>query len=235
MKAFYAETVRWAFVAVLSVAVVGCGSSNLLREYEFKDRTAAAVMATPPMPEVFTDSFFMLDQNNPIRSIIRIGTTIVKGVEAQRTEARLDSAMKLVDVPEQIRVGTLENCSNYLHYRSMEDVKAADFILDMNIQRYGIDATSWTASVHFKMDVEVQLLDNARSVRVWKARVKGKQPITREIFGFGGATGDVITAVALSKLSVEELARGFEHLADYTADRIARKLRHDLVEARSSR
>ena len=83
------------------------------------------------------------------------------------------------------------------------------------------------------MDVEVQLLDNRRGVRIWKARVKERQPITRTFFGLGKATGDVITAVALAKLSVEELVEGFEHLADYTADRITRKLRDDLVKARA--
>ena len=235
MKAFCARIVRWVFVAVPFVVTAGCGSSNLLREYEFETRTAAALMAIPPRPEVFTHSFVGIDERDPMRSAIRLGTTIVKEMEAQRAEARLDSAMELVDVPEQIRARTLERCSTYLHYRPTEDSKNADFLFDMNIRHYGIDAKSWSASVHFKIDVEVRLLDNKRGMRIWKARVKEEQPITQRIFGLGRATGDVITAVALSNLSVEELVQGFEHLADYTADRIARKLQNDFAKARSDR
>jgi len=232
MKVSNAGVVRWVCVAVLIAMAAGCGSSNRLREYEFGDRTAAALMAVPPLPEVSTHSFVGIDAKDPVGSVIRISTTIAKEIEAHRAEARLDSAMTGVDVPERIRVRTLERCSKYLHYRPTEDTQDADFLFDMRIRHYGIDAGSWRASVHFKMDAEVQLLDNRRGVRVWKTRVKERLPITQGIFGLGGATGDVITAVVLAKLSVEELVRGFEHLADYTADRIARKLQHDFAEAR---
>ena len=232
MRVSSTRTVGWICLAALIAATAGCGSSNLLREYEFEDRDAAALMAFPPAPEVSTHTFMGLDAKDPIRSAIRIGTTIVKEVEAHRAEARLDSAMVGVDVPERIRVRTLERCSQYLRYRPVEDTKDAEFLFDMRIRQYGIDASSWGASVHFKMDIEVQLLDSRGGVRIWKTRVKEGIPVTEGIFGLGGSTGDVVTAVVLAKLSVEELTRGFEHLADFTADRVARKLQEDFAKAR---
>ena len=143
--------------------------------------------------------------------------------------------MEGVDVPERIRGQVLESCSSYLHYQPIDEAKDADFLFDMYIKRYGIEAKSWSASVDFRIDVEVQLLDNERGVRVWKKRVKEHQPVTRAAFGFPTAAGDVFTAVSLSELTEEELARGFEHLADYAAGRITKKLKDNFVKARSKR
>ena len=221
--------------ATLVLTSIMCGSSNRLMEYDFKDRTVGAMMALPPPPEVFTDSFWMVDAGNILETAIRIGTTIAKEVEVQKTREKMDNAISEVDVPERIRERTLDRCATYLRYRPVNNPDNADFLFDMHIQNYGIDAKSWDASVYFKIDVKVFLIDNQKTIEVWKRRVKERIPITSSFFGLPYAAGNVITAVSLSNLSEEDMIEGFEHMADFTADRIARKLQEDFVKARSKR
>jgi hypothetical protein len=226
---------QWTFVVVVVMTIVMCGSSNRFMEYEFNNRTAAAMMALPPPPEVFTDSWFMIDDDNLVEAAIKIGTTIAKEVEVQKTRDKLSLAMEEVDVPERIRERTLERCGKYLRYQPVDDNDDADFLFDIQIEHYGIDAKSWSASVHFKIDVNVYLIDNKQGIEVWKKHVKEQMPVSRSIFGLPDEAGDIITAVSLSELSVDEMVMGFDQLAGYTADQIARKLQRDFSEARSKR
>jgi len=89
-------------ILVTGLILIQCGSSNRLREYEFRNKTAAARMATPPRAQVFSESFFNPGSGDIVSTAISIGTSIVKGVEAGKAQKRLNSAMDQVDVPECI-------------------------------------------------------------------------------------------------------------------------------------
>lgn len=233
MRNYLVKIFQWALISGLSLTLIGCGSSNRLGEYEFRDFTAAAVISAPLRPEVFTDPSIYVDRDNPIGSILSIGSTLAKEIQAERARARLDSAMTLVDVPERIRNGTVQNCSRYLHYRPIEDYHNSDFLFDIYIETFGIDAKSWESNVYFQMEVKVHLLDNETGAEIWKTSLKEREPISQGIFDSGSYTADnVLTAIALSKLSVEKMAEGFQYFADYTADHIARKLQKDFVKSR---
>ncbi len=226
------------WILLIGIAILmglNCGSSNRLMEYDFREHTAAAMMAVPPPPEIFTDSFFMVDEGNLLATAIRIGTTIAKEVEVAETQRKLDQAMEEVDVPEIIRLEALHQCAKTLRAQPVDDENNSDFLFDFQIQNYGIDAKSWSASVHFKIDVKVFLLDNENNTEIWHKRVRERMPISRELFGLPDAAGDIITAVALSNLTAEQMADGFEHLAQYTADRVARRLQSDLAKARAKK
>jgi hypothetical protein len=106
---------------VLILALSRCCSMNKLRGHSFRERTASALLAYPPPPEIFTDDWTNIDFNNPVGAIINIGTGIAKEVEMGKTRAKMDSAMGMVDIPEIIRTETLERGAKYLHYRSIED------------------------------------------------------------------------------------------------------------------
>ena len=93
----------------LSVLLM-CASSNRLREYDFQDKSAGVMMAVSPPPEVFTDSFFFFNENDPIGSVLRIGTTIIKHAELQKARDRMLDALDRVDIPEQLKDKTLFRC-----------------------------------------------------------------------------------------------------------------------------
>jgi hypothetical protein len=204
-----------------------CCSLNKLQGVEFRERTASAFLAYPPPPEVFTDGWANIDFDNPIRAAIGIGTGIAKEVEAGKTRAKMDSAMGMVDIPEIVRVETLERGSKHLHYRPVEEKDDSDFRFNIVIKEYGIDAGSWTAGVYFKMNVEVALLDNKKTREVWRSCFNEKVAVSREFFGLPGAVDNILTMVSLSNLTSAQIADGLENLAVHTSDRMMQKLQRD--------
>jgi len=219
-------------VTVSGSVLLSCGSSHRLHEVQFRDRRASVFMAAAPRPDVFTGGFVWVDKDDPVGSILRAGTTIAKEVEAGRVRARLDSAMREVDVPERLRDGVLYGCSELLALDPVPDARDADFTFHLNLREYGIEAKSWTTGTFFKIDLDVSLIDNTRELRVWKKRFKERMPVSPEYFGLDQSIDNVITAVALSRLTVEQMAAGFEQLADVTADRLTARLQRDYVESR---
>lgn len=219
----------WILALVASSMIVHC-SSNRLHEYQFKRKSASAIMAAPPRAQIFTESFFDTG-GDPISTVIHIGTRIAKEVETYEAQKRLDSAMQQVDIPEQIRRRSLERFGDYFDFRTIGSSKDADFLFMMKITKYGIEADSWNASVRFKIDVKIRLIDNIKNREVWKKSIHERMPISGSIFGLGDAVGNVMTASALSNLTEEGMVTGFSHLAEYTADRIAEKIQEDFIKA----
>lgn len=228
----FQKSVILAVCFLVLMTLTMCASLNKLQGYEFRDHTAAALLENPPPPEIFTDNWTDVNLDNPVEALIKIGTGIAKEVEVSKTRAKLDSAMDRVDIPEIIRTETLTGGSKFLHYQPIEEQEDAFYLFDMQMKRYGIDAASWSASVHFKMDVKVTLLDNERGVEIWKRNFHESFPVTNRIFGLHDAAGDILNAMALSQLSADQIATGLENLAVHTADRIVRKLREDFSNTR---
>jgi hypothetical protein len=234
MKRTYLRVMLGTLVAGLSLTVAGCGAKHRLAEYTFRDLTAAALVSDPG-PEVFTGSFIDVVGDDLISSALRAGTTLAKEATASQAQARLDSAMIQVDVPERMKERILRRCSEFLHLRPTPDYEGSEFLFDMYIDSYGIDAESWESMVYFQIDLKVYLLDNTTGLEIWKTHVKRRQPLSRAIFDTGfPAADDVISAITLSQLTVEEMVTGFQYLADDTADLVARKLRQDYAKSRES-
>jgi hypothetical protein len=228
-------TVRMTIILLIGFVLLQCSGVNRLREYDLRDQTATSVMAPAPRAQVFTDFYNMDEETDIVSTAINIGTSIAKGVEAHNAQKRLDSAMEQVDIPELIRAKTFAQCLDYLYLIEAPEKKEADFILMMKIKKYGIDAKSWFSDVEFKIEVEVRLIDNEAHREVWVRTIKEEEPITDYVFGLGSSANNVITAVALSELSEEEMATGFQNLAEYVSGRIAEKIQKDYMKAHSEK
>ncbi len=221
-----------ALPALLLLA--GCGSSHRLHEYSFDDATVAVVANIPPRPVVFTDVLFdaYVHPDDPIGSVFRAGSAIAKQAEARAAQARMDSALAFVDVADRVARRALAQSARTLGYRPVANPQDADFLLDLRIADYGLVADSWQAEVHFEVDAEMLLIDRRTRKAIWKRRIREAEPVSRAGVGLGAAFGNVYTAVALSQLSVEEMTRALENLADFTADRLAAALHHDFFASR---
>jgi hypothetical protein len=232
MKKNLLITARLVLVSALVLMALSCGASHRLKEYTFKGLTVAALISAP-QPQVFADSFLEIDTENLVATALRIGTTIAKDATADEAQERLNAAMEEVNVPEIIRHGTLNRCSQYLQLRPVEDSGEADFLLDLYVHYYGIDAESWDAGVYFEIKMDVALLDNNTGQEIWKTCVDERQPVTRGLFLLGSLAADnVFSAIALSQISEEEMAVGFQHLSEDTAEKVIRRLRRDYHESR---
>jgi hypothetical protein len=215
------------FIMILSLTLSMCCSMNNLRGYEFRDHTAAALLDFPPPPQIFTDDWTNVDWSNPVEAIFDIGTGIAKEVEVSKARKKLAKAMDKVDIPEIIRIETLDRGSEYLHYRPIGDTRDANYLFDIELRNYGIEAQSWTAGVYFKIDVKVTLLDNNSGKEIWRRCFDERYPVSREVFGLPDQANDIITAIALADLTSKQIASGMENLAHHTSDQIIHKLRSD--------
>jgi hypothetical protein len=212
---------------ILSFTLSMCCSMNNLRGYAFRDHTAAALLEFPPQPQIFTDDWTNVNWSNPVEAFIDIGTGIAKEVEVSKARAKLVSAMDTVDIPEIIRIETLNRGSEYLHYHPIDNTRDAYFLFDIELRNYGIEAHSWTSGVYFKIDVKITLMDNNRGKEIWRSCFNEHYPVSREIFGLPNQANDIITAVALSNLTSDQIAAGLKNLAFHTCDQIISKLRSD--------
>ena len=234
MKNYFIKSLQLVLIVFVSMILIECSSYKKLINYTFKDHTASAIVTAAPWADVFTDSFIQIDKGNLFRTILNVGSTIVKEVEAGKVKTLLDSAMKQVNVPERIKNRTLEKGADFLHYRPIQEHTQSDYMFDIHIKDYGIDAKSWDAGVYFRIDIIVNLIDNRTGKQIWKKHVQERKPMSRTIFSLGGTTtSNIINAIMLSNLSVEEMIKGFQYLADYTADRIIQKLQKDYAKSRA--
>lgn len=224
---------RRAIVLTLTaLTAIGCGAGNRLADYDYRGRPLVVVYDFPPYPEVLTGPYFPGHPRDPVHAIIRAGTQIAREIEAERVRERLDSAATLIDVADRVAQGTSERASRYLRTRLTDDEDEAEFILEVRIRDYGIDAEQWEAAAHFFVDAEVVLLAGEDGREIWRTHVRDRDPIAPAIVGRRSAIRNIVTAAALAKLSVEDIARALEQLADYSADHITGRLRSALEDAR---
>lgn len=225
---------RLLVLGAVGVLLAGCGHSHRLHEVSFDDTTVAVVANIPARPGVFSDLFYdaRLDPSDPVGSVFRAGSAIAKHSEARAAQARLDSALAFVDVAVRVADGAAHRSARTLGFRPVPEPRDADFLLDIRINDYGLVADSWEAAVYFEIDAEMILLDRRTRRVVWKRRLREAEPVSQAALGLGTTFGNVYTATALSRLSVAEMAEALEHLADFTADRLAAALRHDYYAAR---
>ncbi|MFC1559446.1 hypothetical protein ACFL39_02535, partial [Gemmatimonadota bacterium] len=200
--------------------------------YELGESNIAALTFMPPRANVFTNLDIRIDPDDLIRSAIRVGTSVAREIEAEKARARLDSAMTMVDVPAIIEEGVLFQTAEMLDFRPVNEVRSADFIFNIDMKRYGIDANSWDAGTFFIIDARIELIDNSEHRRIWKGRVESREPLSARIFGLNSPVENVLDAIALSELSVEEMATGLEYLANFSAGLIAEKLYRDFIRSR---
>ncbi|NNE35861.1 MAG: hypothetical protein HKN13_11515, partial [Rhodothermales bacterium] len=185
----------------------------------------------PPYPEVFTGAYFPGHPKRPIHAIIRLGSRLIKEVEAAEIRDKLDSAVTMVNVGEEVGDRLLIRANRYLRTVPPDDNEDVDFLLEISILDYGIDAEDWDAAARFFVDAEVALLDGYDGREIWSTRVRERDNIVPAIFG-PTSVRNVITAHAFAELSVEEIVAALDQLSIYCADHIAERLRNDLRDAR---
>jgi hypothetical protein len=222
---------RIVFIILFALTLAACGSSNRLAEYDFNGSTLAMVDAIPPRPDVFSNDFFFVDTDRPLRTAIRFGSRVIREVESRRLRRRLDSAYSLVDVSTLVADQTLDRSSLYLRARATDDPYGSDYVLDLRVAEYGIVADSWTAGAEFMLNARLMLLDSSGR-RIWQNEIKVREPVTGHVVGVGPAANDIITAAVMSSLTVEEIATALEGLAEFSADRLSARLQGDFIKSR---
>lgn len=224
--------------ALAAVTLAGCGGSSHLQRYDFTGQDAAVIAAIPPRPLVFASGGGR--SGSLLGAVLKAGTGYLQEREVQQAQERMDSALAHIDVASVTAQQTLQRSAQYLRYEPVDDPGGADFVLDLRVFEYGLVADSWDASLFFKLDAELLLVDAHTQAIIWQRHIQAVDPVTNidnlgTAYGVGAVVGNVYTARALTQLSVEEMAQALEHLAAFTADRLTAELRHDFYRSRRKR
>jgi hypothetical protein len=220
-----------AILVPLALASACATTHHLLAEYDFADRSLAVDPDLPPYPDVLTGPTSVTSRD-PVRMVLDAATRAARELQVGDLEEKLDSAAARVDLHAVMKGETLRRASRYLGAAPEEDVPSADYVMQVTVTEYGISATDWDATAYFFMDAEAMLVDARTGDEIWRTQVAGRDPLGPEIFSGPSGARDVVTAAVLADLSVDDLARALEQLADFTARWVTDQLREDLRQSR---
>lgn len=209
-----------------------CGGGNRLAEYDFAGGALALVDLGTPRPVLLTGDVDVDTDRGALEAVLDAGSRVAKEASAREARARLDSAAGRVDMGEMMADRILERGSRYLGTRPVESEVEADFLLELGVRDYGIDARSGRDARLFVV-ADVILLERETGREIWSTEVRGRDRLVPAVEGVD-LPPDIFTAGGLTRISVDDFEDILRGLADVSADAVADQLREDLREARRS-
>lgn len=223
---------RRALVALAALALSACAGHHHLGEYTFAERSMAVVVLSSPAPDLLT-SGYSVRADDPVGSVLRAGTTAAKEVEARRARARLDSATARVGPTGDLAQRTLERASRYLGTRPVNSESDADFLLEVRMKNFGLDARG-SSSAYLYTNAEAVLLDRRTGREIWNVSVHGTDRLTPRVRGAADVpgAGNIIAASSLASMSVADFQDALQQLAQLSSNVVADELRSALRDVR---
>ena len=222
---------RLALAATIPVGLADCGGGHHLAEYPFSSRTLAVVYIAPPSPELLTSYYDLTNSQNPLEAVVRAGADVAREREGRRANARLDSATARIDIPSVLAQRTLQRASRYLGTRPTTDENQADYLMEVRMERFGINAKADEAAYLFTF-AEAVLIDRRTGREIWNVNVHGRDRLTPYIESTSRIPGSVITASTLGSVSVADFQGALNQLMDYSSNLITDELRAALRDVR---
>ena len=212
--------------------LAGCGGGHHLAEYPFASRTLAVVYLAPPSPELLTSYYDLRSSQNAVEAVVRAGADVAREREGRRASARLDSATRRVDIPAVLAKRTLERASRYLGTRPVLDENQADYLMEVRMERFGINAKADEAAYLFTF-AEAVLIDRRTGREIWDINIHGRDRLTPYVRSDSRIPGSVITASTLGSVSVADFQEALNQLMDYSSTLITNELRSALRDVRN--
>ncbi len=221
-----------AGVCSIVATLAACGGGHHLAEYPFASRTLGVVYIAPPSPELLTSYYDLGNSRNPIEAVVRAGADVAREREGRRAYARLDSATARIDIPAVLAKRTLERASRYLGTRPVTDETQADYLMEVRMERFGINAKADEAAYLFTY-AEAVLLDRRTGREIWNVKIHGRDRLTPYVQSSSPIPGSVITASTLGSVSVADFQAALNQLMDYSSNLITNELRSALRDVRN--
>jgi hypothetical protein len=211
--------------------ITACGNKHHLGEYPFASRTLAVIFVAPPAPELLTAYYDVRGSQNAIDAVVRAGAGVAREMEGRRASARLDSATARVNISGVLAQRTLERASRYLGTRPVSDAGTADYLMEVHMERFGINAKADHAAYLFTY-AEAVLLDRRTGREIWNINVHGRDRLTPFVSSTNPIPGSVITAATLGNVSVADFQQALNQLMEYSSSLITSELRSALRDTR---
>jgi hypothetical protein len=224
-------TARLATAATIVGSLAACGGGHHLAEYPFSNRSLAVVYVAPPAPELLTSYSDLGNSQNPLEAVVRGAADIAREREGRRAKARLDSAAARIDIPAVLAQRTLQRASRYLGTRAVTDENQADYLMEVRMERFGINAKADEATYLFTF-AEAVLIDRRTGREIWNVNVHGRDRITPYVEASSPIPGSVIAAGTLGNVKVSDFQNALNELMDYSSTLITNELRAALRDVR---
>jgi hypothetical protein len=219
-------------VGALVASLASCGGGHHLAEYPFTSRTLAVVYIAPPAPELLTSYYDLSNSQNPVEAVVRAGADVAREKEGRRANARLDSASARIDIPAVLAQRTLQRASRYLGTRPITDENQADYLMEVRMERFGINAKADEAAYLFTY-AEAVLLDRRTGREIWNVNIHGRDRLTPYVQSNSPIPGPVIAAGTLGSVSVAQFQGALNQLMDLSSNLITDELRAALRDVRN--
>ena len=220
-----------AAAVALLLPLTACGGGHRLKDFQYADKTVAFVYIAPPAPILRTAGYDVDAADNPVEAVIKVGTGAAKEVEARKARSKLDTALSRVDFSSSLAAHTLERASRYLGARAVKSAADADYVIEVQMRKLGIDV-SGDAAAYLFTNAETVLLDRRTGTEIWSVRVMGTDRLTPSVRGAEGLPGGIITAGTLHNVTARDFELALNQLAVLSSNVIAEELREDLRDAR---
>lgn len=214
------------------LASVACGGGHHLAEYPFASRTLAVVYVAPPAPVLLTSYYDLTSSQNALEAVVRAGADVAREREGRRASARLDSATSRIDIPAVLAQRTLQRASRYLGTRPTADESQADYLMEVRMDRFGINAKADEATYLFTY-AEAVLIDRRTGREIWNINVHGRDRLTPYVQSASPIPGSVIAAGTLGSVTVADFQGALNQLMDYSSNLITDELRAALRDVRN--
>ena len=215
-----------ALIAVI-VFATGCGGANPLNKIDFEARTVAVVANVPGAP-YFTDALLgnTFWNSYGLNHRLLFDWSFLKKDKRKLARARFDSALAYVDVTERIVSRVLIQTASHLGCRPIADAAAADYVLHIDLRRYGFQANRYMLT-SFYLEAELQLIDHRTGKRIWKKKMLESERAAAVLVNLIPQLGKVFLVEDHARLSVEEMVLVLETTTDFTAAHLTAALRRD--------
>ncbi len=222
------------FTTVLVAGFTGCVSTELAF-YDFDDLAMTVDARVAPDAEIDTSYSIVMDPDDPVRTALSIGSSLAKANQVAQVESKLREALRETDIRTIVEDELSEFVETTLGARIVENRRAADLQLLIDVESYGIDAGGSGSGIEFQLSAVATLFDLRSGDRIWRTRESVSEPVSADVFGLPPVAGNVLSAVRLSELTEEEIAHGLERLARDAAWDIGLELESDIYRARRRR
>lgn len=218
--------------AVLVLVLAGCATGRHLEFVDLQESNLRVEVRGETTATVDADYHLQVDADDPIGTMISVGTSVAKASQVREAQRRLERATRGLDLRAIVEAELSEFFGEEFGARIVERTGRADYLLVVEIDEYGIESGSWGGAIEMQVVALVKLYDARDGERVWRRRVSATQEASPSLFGISGAAGNVLSAALLNELSEEEIARGMDRLSREIAWEIAYEFEDDYYRAR---
>lgn len=218
-------------LAVISVLLYSCGSTNNLADYNLRQQTVffdEIVAMTSAQVEIVHSN--NKQAKTELDVLGEIATSIGKAVLTNETESKLREAARPRLVVDDISNGVENALVKYLMVVPSKTLDMdAKFIVTTTLEELKILST--TGGVYMRCKATVTITDRQSGGLVWENTEAENVPIRRTYASSNNTASTIAQAADLASLSQEEMEQAVESASNEVGRLMTETLREDINEA----